>query len=804
MDDLSQLVQEYFRSADFTLHEKSERLVIADKLGIGGDRDTRLVWVIPTRVTADGFQSELDGLVRQFESLTAKYPGAKYTLLTHTFEGITPDFRSEAARFRVRILVPAWFFDTPFKNEEAPEHVSAMSTLLKRGREFKRVAQPYAILTGNGDVVEEGEDLLPVLFERLTTSAGSCLHILVGAAGAGKSVLFETLFSRCYSHFLQQKNARVLSRRPIPFIPEYLRKARMLRTHELVSEFLNSDVAVSVSLDTFRWMLANSFSMWMFDGLDELYDADLDFFDFLMDPITQPRTRAQILVCARDSLLTSCEPFAKFLEDWPPALDAEVRLYRLSEWPHASKRAFAWLSLEGRGPGEREEDPPRVSKFLTTVGRSQTLNRLSAVPYYCALLMEAFRRGDLVEVPDDCALVERAVTEVVNREIQKGVLSEEAFEGRGLREWLETVAFESYIEESKGLATGQLEEYAEVVLRPDLPSTARQNVMLSLVQFPLFARGVRPGVVSFKHELVAEYLTGCYLTSHVSDNAPWVARSLGRRIDLADSLIMRYMAGQLLRVEGGLASVVTALKTAGLPDRPFCNLLQLLLLAVPRKDVIKANGISLETRDLSHVKFLNKDLSGVSLRRCNLAGTVFRACEMQNACLEGANLSGTRFEDLSGGALKGTRFGAFDRFDCIYVGKHRIDEREAMKAWIKQATGVLESLKGPCPAALQLMVLFRKFIQPDGSPRRDQLPEAALLRGRRFPGAPTPEQCVQACQRFGYLETADFRRRISRTRGALYAQMVAFVKEWRVDNGLKHLLDSLCKKKGCEHVPESR
>lgn len=187
---------------------------------------------------------------------------------------------------------------------------------------------------------------------------------------------------------------------------------------------------------------------------------------------------------------------------------------------------------------------------------------------------------------------------------------------------------------------------------------------------------------------------------------------------------------------------------------------------------------------------------------CRLLRSMHGICTIP--VLKGANLSGTRFEQLSDGALTGARFGRLERFEVIYVGTQRIDELPKAIEWAQKATGRIEKSTKPCPAALQLRQLFLKFIYPGGEPRRHELLESALISGKRFEGAPSPEDGVAACLRFGYLEGPDWRMRIKRVPGDRYNDMVLFVRDWKLTIEMRQLLSLLCSMPGCEHVPELR
>jgi len=799
MDSLQVLAQEYLQSAGFALLDLRDGFAVADKLGFGGDRDTRLLWVFPRDVSVHAIPEEERRLLHEFEETISQYPQAKCTLLSHTLEGFSNDFRREAKRLRVKLAVPIQFFDAPFRIEEAPQHASAISDLRERGASLKRVPQPYQIVEG-GEAKGEGADLLSPLYDHVKGLGKAGLHVVVGAAGMGKSVLFECLFSRGYAQFLDAKRGLRAAARPLPLIPEHLRGTQALRVRDLVDSFLRTDVAAPVPPDTLEWMVVNGFATPMFDGLDELYVGDPDFYMYLVDLLTRPCSQARILLFARDSLLTSCQAFANFLEDFPPGGESGITIYRLKDWDHSSKRAFAWLSFEGHFPEEGASDPAPVSQFLMACGQSEALRALSSFPYYCSLLVDEFKKGGVSDFADDCALVDRAVSGIVAREVHKGLLREDDLVPGGLSEWLETLALDLYEQDFRGLLTDDLAEYAQLVLKGNLTEGRRQETILTLVRFPLLSGGSKSGLITFKHELIAEYLAARHLLRHVTSRPAWVAQRLGQRIDLADSLIARYIARQLPQVPGGVDAFVESLRTGGLTDDVFRNLLQILLLALPRRDVIRTHGIVLEGRNLSHTKFIEKDLMDLSLRRCDLTEVTFKGCDMRRARLEGANLVGTRFERLLRGGLDGAVFGAFDRFEHIYVDKRRIEDRREFATWVREVTGAEEEVEGPCEAALQLRQLFLKFVHPDGTGRREQVPEQALVRGRRVAGAPSPEDCVSACQRAGYLDAPDFRGRIGRCRGDLYGDIIGFVTEWRLTPHLRSVLNALCRRSGCQHV----
>ena len=794
MGDLQSLAQGYMSSLGYNILERTESLLVADKMDIGGGRDTRLIWA-PQRPEHEKDFRQLEWrLLEDFESTISRYPDARRFLVLESLGGFSQDFWKKADEFGIEQRVAIHFFDTPFKSEEAPkEFKSAIKDLLDPSITWKRIPQPYSLLV-EGE--PGGEDLFEHLFEELRWPPESpCLRIIVGPAGIGKTFLFKTLFYNLYDHFQSRKRQQELFPRPIPLIPAYLPSAPMRRTQTLINNFIDTEIAKPIRRPTFEWMLVHGFLLWLFDGLDELYAGDPNFFEEILDLLTREDSKAQILIFARDSLITSCEAFAQFLDEFRQEREA-IRLYRLEDWGNPSKRKFAYRYLE----------EPDASRFFNLITQPSPLKSLSSKPYYCDLLMHEYKQGNPVsDITNDLALLKYVISKIIEREEKKHEkrFFQERLQPGGLYDWLETLAVEFYEGEFKSFTKEKVEVYAKLVLSEGLTKGEQKDTIITLLRFPLFISGPEPGTLAFEHELISEYLAGHYLAKQIKTYPARVGKKLGTRVDLADSLIARSIASNIAQQEGGLQALIKVLKTGLLSGRAFANLLQLLLLATPARDIIKSSKISVEGQDLRCVKFVRRDLQGVSFRNCDLTNATFRDCDLRDTQFEGACLSGTRFERISKEELEGARFGNLERFHSIYVGKRRIDDFQKALEWIQEMTGQGKEIKTPCPAALQLKALFRKFVYSDGSPRCDKLGERALIRGKRYPGAPTPEECIEECLRFGYLHGPDYRNRIGRARGDRYSDMVEFVTHWGLSPELRRLLDSLCSIDGCEHVPTS-
>ena len=101
------------------------------------------------------------------------------------------------------------FFDAPFRVEESPDAASAIRELRDLSFFAKRVPQPYL----QEGLEHDGPDLLEVLREDISSPSAPCIRFILGNAGAGKSVLFKSLFAILYRDFIDNKNKRRVSLR---------------------------------------------------------------------------------------------------------------------------------------------------------------------------------------------------------------------------------------------------------------------------------------------------------------------------------------------------------------------------------------------------------------------------------------------------------------------------------------------------------------------------------------------------------------------------------------------------------------
>ena len=381
----------------------------------------------------------------------------------------------------------------------------------------------------------------------------------------------------------------------------------------------------------------------------------------------------------------------------------------------------------------------------------------------------------------------------------KGLIAENHFEENGLDDWLQINGLKCYQDNFKGFSSGDVKEYAELVLRSDLPMEELENALTSLVQFPLFTTGMVPGTTNFKHELIAEYLAAKWLVNTFRSDPMKAARIIGDRLDFSDSLACRFIVKEISTDEEAKKKLSRRIRERTASDRAFSHMLQILVMIDKENDIYQ--NFPLDTCDLRGIEFENINFRGASFCHSDLSGARFVSCNLRDTRFESAIISETHFDTIHEGALHGADFAHIEHFESMSTDGKRMDGRDEMRSWIKRVTGASVSVKDPCPAARQLLAVFRKYVHADGSGRRSELKHDALQRGRHYVGAPRPEECAKHCISYGYLQRPNHRQRVERATGGKYDEMVDFVKEWRLSMDIRSMLDSLCSVENCSHVP---
>ncbi len=491
-------------------------------------------------------------------------PAAVAYYLVRTRQGLSQNFVTSATRVLQRnrrdgnggIRVEIEFFDTAYKLDSAAGQrvkASVFSSLLTMARKRRRVAQPFALRRGLGlhDVAAGAADLVEHLETKLRDPIDRpTLRIIDGPAGSGKSVAFEALANKTYEEFMEAKKADVLRPRPIVFLPEHIRGQAIGYVDDVIDAMTEAEAAAPVEPEQLRFLLKEGHAVWMLDGLDEFFAGDNDFFPFLTEQLASPESRAQILICTRDSLLSSSSALRAFVEHaW--AKDIAVEIYELQPWTAAAWRDLAWLELENGRKGQN--DSALVKGFVSALAASSDLSQLAALPFYCTVLLEQYRQTKKMPA-DSLAALDTILNRMLTREEGKSVfqwrefvdadllaelaetdaggLDQGLFNGSSAKHAiamaLDSAGRDSVIEmlgliahqrcrrkpasvDGDGVDVADMNAMLSPVYVPDAgDGDVQRRLSTALVQFAFFGAGRRAGLVDFTHPILAEYLAGLY------------------------------------------------------------------------------------------------------------------------------------------------------------------------------------------------------------------------------------------------------------------------------------------------------
>ena len=778
--DLRDLATGYLEAEGYDVKERNGGLLEGRRAAIG--RDERILVWTPSEEAARTISRRLGYYIGQFGEWADRAPQAAKFLLVPSTSGLTSEFRKTASYLGVKILVPAQFFDTEMRWERAQTAASPSRRLADegKGKLDRRVPQPFSYDYGE----QRGDDLLPVLFDELRSDTGTSVHLVIGPAGMGKSFLFEALFARLYERFQSDKRNQILSRRPFALLPDHLRgtSLSLASVGSILADYLGSEFARPLGRDVFEWRLTNGSALWMIDGLDEIIARDPDFFTDLLDLETSPgSTPAKVLICVRDSLLSTDPALREFCSEH----HAEMKVYRLEPWKRETLTLFADRHFDDRDVRRR---------FLGVLERTPHLADLASVPFYAAVLADEVESGTLEPEAGRIELLASALDGIIEREYEKGLLDPRVVPKEDVVELLESLASIDFDQRLHGIDVGDVRDFAEIILPPDLSADDLDRYTANITQLALFVTAGE-GRIRFVHEPLELYLLGRFIAGRITNEEEFVS-NLARGPIPTDWVTWEVVADAVRREnrQGELLQLADRIQF-----RPgFNNLMRLAALLGP--DEVPLRDFPLSGTDLSDVVFTGVDFSEVSFRDADLTNTLFVGCLLAGTDFKGAVLANTAFVGGTEDQLAGASFGDLSRLHSIRTPEGALDDHAAAAGWLRERTRSTEPVVEPCPAARQLNHLFRKYVNPLGQPRRRRLQERALLRGERVYDQ---RRTVDEAIRHGYLVGPDHRGHVERTDGGRYSELVEWVKAFTLSPGLRDLLDDLCDEPGCVHVPRS-
>lgn len=720
----------------------------------------------------------------RFEEATREHMTAEKVFLVQTRQGLSSEFLSSARKFYgVKILAPAQFLDTDFRWERDERTASTSKELRDRGASIAkgRIPQPFHVIQapspngnpGHSDLFELLRDELRI---RATEPDRPTIHLVVGPAGMGKSILFDSLYAHLHQEFLDNKRAGFLSPRPFALLPEYLDDGSSPTVASLLHNYLRTEFARPMDPDMFNWKLVNGLGTLLLDGLDEILERDAGFFDYLADLITMPNGNMppSIVICVRDSLFATLGRLKDFCDDF---LDY-LTVYRLKDWEHESKVAFAAAQLRS----ERA-----AKKFVATLEARPALDELSSTPYYCDLLVDEFNVEGLGTEDTETNIIERSLTRILERERGKGLLLD--VPGEGIREFIESCATTNLFE--GGISTADVQDMADVVIlewiEEEEEAEARSRLATQLVQMPLFSHGY-DGRLRFAQEPLEHYLTASHLARNLQSTPEYLARR-----EISEN-ILRLMSQCLHENdrEAVWTLLIEKIRDESIAGR---NTIQLAVRMSAHSD--RLAGVQLAGINLSEIRFEGHVLRGINLDGADLTNTDFSNTDLTGGSLNGCLIRGTMFpadEEM----LSSIEFGEMRRFYSAHIGDRIVDDPMEFHRIISKSEHIAEQMPSTCGAARQLRFMFGKFVDETGMPRRKYLPERAMLRGRRI--VPHVEEILRGAIRAGYFVEVPNRDRISRAEDDLYGEMVQFRTDLQMSSGIRALLEDTCKVSECAHV----
>lgn len=783
MEDYLTLAKSYLEAEGWHVRTRGRDLLRGDRASRHGDDEKDYIYVWVPAHTGGSFRSREGPYLRRFDEAREEHPAAEKVFLVPTLEGLSTEFRSGARRWHgVKILVPAHFFDRNFRWESDERMASATSELRKLGNDIahKRIAQPFQVIRSpdsNGDLPRN--DLLDVLRgelrKPLTTTERPTIHIVVGPAGMGKSVLFASLYADLYDDFLSKKRTHQLSARPFALLPEHLYDASAPTIGSLLDAYLRTELARPMDRDMFNWKLIHGLGIWLLDGLDEILERDDTFFDYLEDLMTMPSgvTPPSIVICVRDSLLETHRGLKAFCEG---DCSSYIIVYQLEGWQQQSKADYASMQLRSRSA---------VTEFIESLTKHPVLDDLASTPYYCKLLIEEFATDGLQSNSSEIHILQQALTRIVARERDKGLLLD--IPDKDVHEFIGSCATIDLFE--GGVSIEEVREFAELVI-PECTEEEESRLIIQMGQIGVFTPGY-DGRLRFTQEALKHYSAAKYLAQNLESRPNNLGHDLGL-YELPDNVIrLMYKC-----IDPNVFDDIWRLLVGKTREDTVAGRNARRLAIQMSADTKRIMDIQFASLNLSGMRFGSVVLCGVQFDGADLTNTDFRQADLTNSSLDNCLIKGTRF-DSDRAMLRSIQFGDMRRFYSAYVGDSFVDDYGQFCEVVGKDHLSMTQTQPACASARQLRHLFGKFVEETGRGRRKDIASRALQRGKRI--VEHREDIVQEAIRAGYL-VEGYRGRISRAQDDTYGDIVRFRTKLDMSPGIRALLDDTCNEADCSHV----
>ena len=728
-------------------------------------------------------------LIGKLGELRDKYPHATHMLVVETLAGYSTEFKKFVRELGVRIREEVLLFDAEFLsdvNREASDIAKEIRASAERAQTL-RVSQPFRISNGRGDSIGEGADLVERVASELRSERESArMRFLVGPAGAGKTVAFQEIFRRAYEGFQKLKRQRQGGIRPIALTPKHLNRARGNTLQGVIQTFLQTEIARPIGAAGLNWMIDNGQLALMCDGLDEILASDDQFFEFLLDRLTSPDRQSHVVVCVRESLFNTCRNLHEFLVD---AADL-VEIFELKEWDTPTKREYARKRFGSEGS--------RAESFVGWLQGNPSTRQLSDNAFYCTLLADLYEQGDHREGFTASQLCDTALQGMLEREYSKGIISKAKVAPDELVEVLEAAAEENLKNGFAGIPVEELRTIAELICSAGMSGDEIQDLVMRLVQLPVFTRSRDATSIDFVHEIIGLFLLARSLVHVLKRDPDEFIRKMDEPLLLGRDVLLRLIAEKAM-TSGLSKDLWMVLSSSRIGADAFRVILQIAILAAPAElpSTIKESGFT--NANLEAVRFESMDLSKANFQNSDLTDANFERCDLRETNFDGAILHNTTFnaqrEDLRGLRLRNTA-----RVHSVRIGKRYIEQVGEI---VRKLTGSVDldlSATEPCPTAKQVTQLLLKFVRPNGQYRRDTLDMRGFLAGREFDGAPSKKDVLDVLSSYGYLmEHQRPSPRVERGGGEKLRDITELVTRRTASDSLNAAISELCPIPGCKH-----
>jgi hypothetical protein len=568
MSELARMASEYYRLGGYRITRQTPAFFEAETADPNASPARVFVWADDALLAESQSLSAAEkaerearekGWLQRFSVEMRAAPGVLGYFLVPQRRGLSTQFISDATKvLRGGVRVPIQFFDQEYRYDEGGKRAKASvaGAVFESAARLKRVPQPFFRRSGlaesekepvQGDLVTHLEGWLAKAGE------GPRFCLIDGSAGGGKTVAFNALATSAYKAFIERKLRQGkegeadsgTAGRPVIFLPQHLRSTGDAgHIDDVMAAAADTDMAAPITPERFRWLLANGFSLWMFDGLDEFYEGSKGFFNELAAILDKSGSRACILICTRDSLLTSSAALRAFVETRLAGRSQDTEILELAPWGETAWNTIAAIEL-GQGA--------KAQKFVTALARSPITAELARLPFYCSVLIERFRDdGDLPA--SEFALLDTIFERMISREHGKAVfrwqdfvdedLLSDAIEeeigkagGPGASDAKTRLAVAGLLDEqgkenvtellaalahihrraeaaaisSGGLEAPDIKELTDsAYIKNDMQREEHVRRLTALVQFAFFGAGRRAGTVDFTHPILADYLAARY------------------------------------------------------------------------------------------------------------------------------------------------------------------------------------------------------------------------------------------------------------------------------------------------------